>query len=564
DSHRQSAATQSMGDRDLRNRKIFSELLEMMLEVNRTMEDHFLEFTTREMQGPPLNEESYAQTIREQQGRIRDLMSKIVKLLWSEVVDNLGLKQPPSAQDSSIDITGRPTALSFRQPDQPDLRQREFEVAFVSYFLSKRGSDISTSYHKNFQNYEDYQRDKYHEETNPLGFLNLSTSENKLCLDLMTERVSHAPGMLGLVPLRPSPPDILREEVARFLSYYCKAPYYIDPENVVVLNGCCSVFSALAMVLCDPGEAFLVPTPFCGGFVFTSSLYAKVELIFVYLESEVTAENTHPFQLTVEKLELVLMEAKSKAKKVRGLLLSNPQNPLGDVYSLESLMQYLIFAKRHKLHVIMDEVYMLSVFDESIKFHSVLSIESLPDPQRTHMIWGTSKDFGIAGFRFGALYTYNKEVASAVSSFGYLHSISGIAQYKLCRLLQDREWINRMYLPVNHCRLRFAHKYVTDQLEALKIPFLNRGSGLYIWINLKEYLEPCTFEEEKALHQRFLAHKLMLSRGKSFTCKEPGWFRLIFAENHQQLREGMHRFCQALQDQKDYWVTKELESAMRE
>jgi hypothetical protein len=157
-----------MGDRDLRNRKIFSELLEMMLEVNRTMEDHFLEFTTREMQGPPLNEESYAQTIREQQGRIRDLMSKIVKLLWSEVVDNLGLKQPPSAQDSSIDITGRPTALSFRQPDQPDLRQREFEVAFVSYFLSKRGSDISTSYHKNFQNYEDYQRDKYHEETNPL------------------------------------------------------------------------------------------------------------------------------------------------------------------------------------------------------------------------------------------------------------------------------------------------------------------------------------------------------------------------------------------------------------
>jgi hypothetical protein len=34
-------------------------------------------------------------------------------------------------------------------------------------------------------------------------------------------------------------------------------------------------------------EAFLVPTPFCGGFVFTSSLYAKVELIFVYLESEV-------------------------------------------------------------------------------------------------------------------------------------------------------------------------------------------------------------------------------------------------------------------------------------
>nr|XP_045364054.1 probable inactive 1-aminocyclopropane-1-carboxylate synthase-like protein 2 [Camelus bactrianus] len=45
----------------------------------------------------------------------------------------------------------------------------------------------------------------------------------------------------------------LREEVAQFLTYYCKAPAPLDPENVVVLNGCSSVFSALATVLCDPG-----------------------------------------------------------------------------------------------------------------------------------------------------------------------------------------------------------------------------------------------------------------------------------------------------------------------
>lgn len=48
------------------------------------------------------------------------------------------------------------------------------------------------------------------------------------------------------------------------------------------------------------------------------------------------------------------------------------------------------------------------------------------------------QDFGISGFRFGVLYTHNKEVASAVSSFGYLHGTSGIAQHKLYRLLQDR------------------------------------------------------------------------------------------------------------------------------
>ncbi|KAK2100548.1 hypothetical protein P7K49_021896 [Saguinus oedipus] len=61
--------------------------------------------------------------------------------------------------------------------------------------------------------------------------------------------------------------------------------------------------------------------------------------------------------------------------KVKGLILINPQNPLGDVYSVEELQEYLVFAKRHKLHVIVDEVYMLSVFEESVGYRSVLSLE---------------------------------------------------------------------------------------------------------------------------------------------------------------------------------------------
>lgn len=48
------------------------------------------------------------------------------------------------------------------------------------------------------------------------------------------------------------------------------------------------------------------------------------------------------------------------------------------------------------------------------------------------------QDFGISGVRFGVLYTHNKEVASAMRAFGYLHGVSGITQFKLCQLLQDR------------------------------------------------------------------------------------------------------------------------------
>lgn len=70
-----------------------------------------------------------------------------------------------------------------------------------------------------------------------------------------------------------------------------------------------------------------------------------------------------------------------------------------------------------------------------------------------HVIWDTDKDFGISGFHFGALYPPNMEVASAVSAFGFLHSISGITQHKLCWLLHDREWTDKVYLLTNRSQL---------------------------------------------------------------------------------------------------------------
>lgn len=144
-------------------------------------------------------------------------------------------------------------------------------------------------------------------------------------------------------------------------------------------------------------------------------------------------------------------EARLQGRKVLGLVLIK-----GDIYSRDSLMEYMEFAKRYNLHVIKEEIYMLSEFDESITFSSVLSMENWPDPNRTHVIWDTDKDFGISGFHFGALYTRNTEVAFTVSAFGFLNCISGITQHKLCWLLHDREWTDKVYLPTNRSQLTGA------------------------------------------------------------------------------------------------------------
>ncbi|XP_057603949.1 1-aminocyclopropane-1-carboxylate synthase-like protein 1 isoform X4 [Hippopotamus amphibius kiboko] len=339
----------------------------------------------------------------------------------------------------------------------------------------------------------------------------------------------------------------LREEVARFLSFYCRSPAPLKPENVVVLNGCSSLFSALATVLCEAGEAFLIPAPYYGAITQHVYLYGNVRLVCVYLDSEVTGLATRPFQLTVEMLEVALQGAHSEGVKVKGLILINPQNPLGDVYSPGELQEYLEFAKRHELHVVVDEVYMLSVFEESVQYRSVLSLERLPDPQRTHVMWATSKDFGMSGLRFGTLYTENRDVATAVASLCRYHGLSGLVQYQMAQLLQDRDWISQVYLPENHARLKAAHAYVSEELQALGIPSVSRGAGFFVWVDLRKHLREATLEEEMLLWRRFLDNKVLLSFGKAFECKEPGWFRLVFSDETHRLRLGMQRVRQVLE-----------------
>ncbi|KAF3822018.1 hypothetical protein GH733_007392 [Mirounga leonina] len=459
-----------------------------------------------------------------------------------------------------------------------------------SSYLSSRGDIIKWFWDSAEEGYRTYHMDEYDEDKNPSGIINLGTSENKLCFDLLSRRLSQS-DMLRVEPLR--------EEVARFLSFYCKRPTPLKPENVsspllgspllfcppppthagvVVLNGCASLFSALATVLCEvgghgrlggvwslwaglagcsgqrvtgpgpflPSEAFLIPTPYYGAITQHVYLYGHVRLVCVYLDSEVTGLDTRPFQLTVERLEMALQRANSEGVKVKGLILINPHNPLGDIYSPGELRDYLEFAKRHELHVMVDEVYMLSVFEKSAAYCSVLSLEGLPDPQRTHVMWATSKDFGMSGLRFGTLYTENRDVATAVASLCRYHGLSGLVQYQMAQLLRDRDWINQVYLPENHARLKAAHTYVAGELQALGIPFLSRGAGFFIWVDLRKFLPEATFKEEMLLWRRFLDNKVLLSCGKTFECKEPGWFRLVFSDKAHRLCLGMQRVRQVL------------------
>lgn len=419
-----------------------------------------------------------------------------------------------------------------------------------SFFLSRRGNRIRQHQGILQEGFTQYIANKHDENSNPDGIINLGTSENKLCFDLLQKRLTQ-PDMLYVDSCLLQYPDwkghrFLREEVAKFLSEHCHAPRPLRADNVVVINGCSSLFSAIAAVLCDPDDSILIPTPFYGVITEDIDLYSSVKLYCVPLDSEPRQNDDRPFHLTAEKLEHALQKAKKEGVNIKAMILLNPHNPLGEIYTSEEMISFLNVAKRHELHAIVDEIYMLSVFDGS--FNSVLSLQRLPDPQRTHVMWGISKDFAMAGVRVGTVYSENSDVIEALDHLGTLHGVSGPTQHQVSQLLKDRGWMNEVFLPENRRRLQEAHQYISTQLTRSSIPYLHRGAGFYIWADFSKYLKERTFAEELRVWRCFLKHRVLLSCGQAFSCSSPGWFRIVFSDQRHRLQLGLERIRETIEE----------------
>lgn len=59
----------------------------------------------------------------------------------------------------------------------------------------------------------------------------------------------------------------------------------------------------------------------------------------------------------------------------------------------------------------------------------------------------------------------------------------------MASLFTHADWINQVYLPENHARLKAAHTYVSEDLRALGIPFVSRGAGFFIWVDLRKVMQ---------------------------------------------------------------------------
>ncbi|XP_021276619.1 1-aminocyclopropane-1-carboxylate synthase 7 [Herrania umbratica] len=409
-----------------------------------------------------------------------------------------------------------------------------------------------------FAGWKAYDENPYDESINQSGVIQMGLAENQVSSDLLEKYLEEhseasswgkeAPGFRenalfqdyhGL--------KSFRQAMANFMEQIRGGRAKFDPDRIVLTAGATAANELLTFILADPGDALLVPTPYYPGFDRDLRWRTGVKIVPIHCNS------SNNFQVTPEALEAAYECAESMNLKVRGVLITNPSNPLGATIRRSVLEEILDFVTRKNIHLVSDEIYSGSTFSSSefISIAEILEARDYKNSERVHIVYSLSKDLGLPGFRVGTIYSYNDKVVTTARRMSSFTLISSQTQHLLACMLSNKEFTEN-YIKTNRERLRKRYEMIIKGLKNAGIECLKGNAGLFCWMNLCPLLEESTREGELALWKVILNEvRLNISPGSSCHCSEPGWFRVCFANmSEQTLEVALERIHKLMEQRK--------------
>jgi aspartate aminotransferase len=188
----------------------------------------------------------------------------------------------------------------------------------------------------------------------------------------------------------------------KLANYYKQKDIPVDGEDIIITTGGSEALMFAMGSIADAGDEIIIPEPFYANYNgFATASGIKI----VPVESKIENNFALPPISEFEKL----ITAKTKA-----ILICNPGNPTGYLYTKEEIKQLAAIALKHDIFLVSDEVYREFTYDGAEHF-SIMSLPELHD--HAIMIDSVSKRYSMCGARIGCLVSKNKEVIKTAMKF---------------------------------------------------------------------------------------------------------------------------------------------------
>ena len=324
----------------------------------------------------------------------------------------------------------------------------------------------------------------------------------------------------------------LKEAICKRMKEDCGLEY--KPAQVVVSSGAKHCVYLALRALVDPGDEVILPAPFWVSYLELIKMVGGKPVI-------VTAEEDAGFKMTAEQLSAAI------TPKTKVLILNNPSNPTGMVYSREELEAIAKVCVEKDIYVVSDEIYYGLMYDG---IRSV-SFASLGDEvkERTILVNGVSKSYAMTGWRIGYILASEK-AAKVISNFashstGSPCSVSQVASIAALNGSQDC---------VEAMRRSFEERrnYIVERMNRIDgVSCIKPEGAFYVMMNMEKLIGKTIHGELIQTSDDFCAAFLKYGLvatvpGSGFGA--PNFVRWSYATSMDNIRKGLDRLEAFLKD----------------
>ncbi|GMK58049.1 hypothetical protein CspeluHIS016_0500810 [Cutaneotrichosporon spelunceum] len=400
----------------------------------------------------------------------------------------------------------------------------------------------------------------YDDEANPTGMINLGMAENTM----LTKDYLEYYGKIFSQALRPndftygtqsSASKRFHKAVADMWNENFSPLTPVDRDDIATAPGATGALDQLFNVLGDAGDAVLIAAPHYNGFDANMVVRSGARIVNVYGPPPEVAFSTQGAEIAA--FESAMEDCKAKGINVRAVLLCSPQNPWGRTYSKEVLLDYALFAEKHDLHLISDEIYALSVWDNpkianSPPFISMLSLDVEKetgkkfDKSRLHIVYSFSKDFGCNGFRLGVIISqHNPLVIRGLLHIGFVAKLGSIGDALISHLINDKPTFKAL-VAKNVQALRDSSEKMAAFCEKQGWKPVPVNSGHFMMVDASN-LGLKDMDEEKDFGRHCVEFGVGVGLGQSYHASRPGWLRLTHTYAPDRLDLALSRLDKAVE-----------------